>query len=100
MIKNSLEHNYIEATKDEVKLDIIESILEISYHAIAAIEHPQTIRVLRNFWKNKDIMVLIDGRNTYNFINQSIVSKFRLLVVRNTKFQIMTQNHHHTSMYH
>lgn len=54
-----------------------DTIPEISVYAIAGTEHPQTICVLGKL-KNKDVMVLIDGDNTHNFIDQSIVSKFSL----------------------
>ena len=42
--------------------------------------------------KNKDITILIDGRNTHNFIDQSIVSRFDLQVVRDKTLQVMVGN--------
>lgn len=41
---------------------------EISFHAITGTNHPQTMRVVGKL-KNKDIMVLIDGDSTHNFID-------------------------------
>ena len=41
---------------------------EISFHAIAGTDHPQTIRVIGKL-KNKHVTVLIDGGNTHNFID-------------------------------
>lgn len=47
---------------------------EISFHAMAGTNHPQTIRVLGKI-RNNPITVLIDGGSTHNFIDQYIVSK-------------------------
>ncbi|KAK9230741.1 hypothetical protein WN944_023713 [Citrus x changshan-huyou] len=90
MIEDSPQHDCLE-TIEEVKQDTGESIPEISYHAIPGTEHPQTIRVLGKL-KNKDIMVLVDGGSTHNFIDQSVVSKFGLPVVRDKRFQVMVAN--------
>ena len=68
-----------------------EVIPEISFHAIAGTEHPQTIRVLGKL-KNKNVMVLIDGGSTHNFIDHTIVSKFGLPVIRDKKFEVMVAN--------
>ncbi|XP_034693910.1 uncharacterized protein LOC117920466 [Vitis riparia] len=68
-----------------------EVIPEISFHAIAGTEHPQTIRVLGKL-KNKNVMVLIDGGSTHNFIDHAIVSKFGLPVIRDKKFEVMVAN--------
>lgn len=65
-----------------------EVILEF-FHAIIGTTHPQTIAVQD---KNKDVTVLIDGGNIHNFIDQAIVSKFRLPVVRDKKFQVIYKN--------
>lgn len=92
MIKDSPQHDYLDVTEDEVKTDIIESIPEILFHTIAGTKHRQTIRILGKL-KNKNIMVLIDGGSTHNFIDQSVVSKFRLPMVRDRKFQVMVVNH-------
>lgn len=50
---------------------------EISFHATAGTNHPQTIRVSGKL-KNKEVTVLIDGGSTHNFIDQAIVSKHGL----------------------
>lgn len=71
--------------------DTQETIPEISFHAMAGTKHPQTIRVSGKL-KNKEVTVLIDGGSTHNFIDQSIVSKFRLPVVRDKKLQVMVTN--------
>ena len=66
-------------------------ISEISFHAIAGAEHPQTIHVLGRLG-NKDVTVLIDGGSTHNFIDQAIVSRFGLPVNHDKKFQVMVAN--------
>ena len=50
-------------------------IPEISFHAIAGVEHPKTLHVLGNL-RNKSVKVFIDGGN------QAVVSKFGLPVHR------------------
>ena len=69
-----------------------EPIPEISFHAMAGTNHPQTIRVLGKM-KNNDITVLIDGGSTHNFIDQNIVAKYKLHVVHDKSFQVMVANH-------
>lgn len=89
MIEDSPQFN---CTNDEEAQHVPEHydvIPEVSFHAIAGTTHPQTIRVQG---KNKDVTVLIDGGNIHNFIDQAIVSKFRLLVVRDKKFQAIVAN--------
>ncbi|KAH9779621.1 hypothetical protein KPL71_007762 [Citrus sinensis] len=71
--------------------DTQETIPEISFHAMAGTEHPQNLRVSGKL-KNKEVTVLIDGGSTHNFIDQSIVSKFGLPVVRDKKLQVMVAN--------
>ena len=39
--------------------------------------------------KNKDIAILIDGGSTHNFVDQSVVTKFGLPVVRDKTLQVM-----------
>ncbi|KAA8520263.1 hypothetical protein F0562_014519 [Nyssa sinensis] len=68
-----------------------EAIPEISFHAITGTQHPQTIRVLGKL-KNKNVMVLIDGGSTHNFIDQATISKFGLPVIQDKKFQVMVAN--------
>ena len=64
---------------------------EISFHAIAGTEHPQTIRVPGRL-KGRDVTVLIDGGSTHNFIDQSLVLNCGLHVLRDKKFQVMVAN--------
>ena len=64
---------------------------EISFHAIAGTEHPQTIRVPGRL-KGRDAIVLIDGGSTHNFIDQSLILNCGLHVLRDKKFQVMVAN--------
>lgn len=41
---------------------------------------------------NRDLTVLIDGGSTHNFIDQSVVTKLGLLVVRGKIFQVTVGN--------
>ena len=68
-----------------------ELLPEISFHAIAGAEHPQTLRVLGKL-KNKSLMVLIDGGSTHNFIDQHTASRFGLSIVRDKKLQVVVAN--------
>ena len=52
-----------------------EAIPKISFHAITGTAHPQTLRVMGRL-RSKEVMVLIDGGSTHNFIDQSIVHKY------------------------
>ncbi|KAL5734003.1 hypothetical protein ACOSP7_031864 [Xanthoceras sorbifolium] len=53
--------------------------------------HPQTIRVMSKL-RNKEIIMLIDGGSTHNFIDQTVAEKFSLLIIRDKKFQVMVGN--------
>lgn len=75
----------------QIEQDTQETIPGISFHAMAGTEHPQTIRVPGKL-KNKEVIVLIDGGSTHNFIDQSIVSKFGLALVKDKKLQVMVAN--------
>lgn len=69
----------------------IENMPEISFHAMAGATHPRTLR-LQGVLKNREVTVLIDGRSTHNFIDQSIVYSLGLPVVRDRTFQVMVGN--------
>ena len=42
--------------------------------------------------QNKDIVMLIDSGSTHNFIEQAIVSKFSLPIIKSKKIQVMVAN--------
>jgi hypothetical protein len=68
-----------------------EAIPEISFHALAGTAHPQTFRVIGRVG-NKELIVLIDGGSTHNFIDQSVVTKLGLQVVRGKTFKMIVGN--------
>ncbi|KAI9197976.1 hypothetical protein LWI28_007868 [Acer negundo] len=68
-----------------------ESIPEISFHAMAETTHPQTFHINGKV-KNKDITILIDGGSTHNFVDQYVVIKIELPVVKDKSFQVMMGN--------
>ncbi|KAH7528958.1 hypothetical protein FEM48_Zijuj05G0132800 [Ziziphus jujuba var. spinosa] len=76
---------------DVAKTELQEVVSEISFHAIAGANHPQTIRVLGKL-KNRELMVLIDGGSTHNFIDQAFASKFRLLIIQSNKIHVVVAN--------
>ncbi|KAH7513106.1 hypothetical protein FEM48_Zijuj12G0161300 [Ziziphus jujuba var. spinosa] len=64
---------------------------ENSFHEIAGTDHLQTFRVLGRL-QNKDLIILIDGGNTHNFIDQAVVTKYGLPIKRSKKFHVMVAN--------
>jgi len=80
--------------EDHVDMDIEpseEAIPEISFHALAGTTHPQTFRVIGRVG-NKKLIVLIDGGSTHNFIDQFVVTKLGLQVVRGKTFKVTISN--------
>ncbi|KAA8519599.1 hypothetical protein F0562_013956 [Nyssa sinensis] len=71
--------------------EVLDALPEISFHAIAGVEHPQTLIVWGRL-KNKNLMVLIDGGSTHNFIDQATASRFGLYITRNKKLQVVLAN--------
>ena len=69
----------------------LELIPEISLHAIAGTDHPQTLRVIGMLQARK-VAVLIDGGSTYNFIDQTLAMKLGLKVSRQEKIQVVVAN--------
>ncbi|KAL5789485.1 hypothetical protein ACOSQ2_004373 [Xanthoceras sorbifolium] len=68
-----------------------EAIPEISFHALAGTIHLQTFRVIGRIG-NRELTVLIDGGSTHNFLDQTVVTKFGLLVIRDKVFQVTVGN--------
>ncbi|XP_035843990.1 uncharacterized protein LOC118490448 [Helianthus annuus] len=60
--------------------DYSETQAEVSFHAI-------TGKI-----KNKDVVVLIDGGSTHNFIDQSLVDRFGLIIDREVTFEVVVGN--------
>ncbi|GJR82533.1 retrovirus-related pol polyprotein from transposon 297 [Tanacetum coccineum] len=93
MIEDSLEVN----RDDDRKVDFepeIESqgvVPEISFHAISGTSHPRTLCVWGKL-KNKNVIVLIDGGTTHNFIDQVTVTKYDLPILKGQKFHVTMAN--------
>ncbi|GJZ63642.1 transposon ty3-G gag-pol polyprotein [Tanacetum coccineum] len=64
---------------------------EVSFHAITGTNHPQTLRLAGRI-KNKDVVVLIDGGSTHNFIDQTLVDRFGLSIDRKITFEVIVGN--------
>jgi len=92
MIKDNPTGDELQVDDTVEELPDTEPILKISFHAISRTNHPQTIRVIGKL-KSQDITVLIDGGSTHNFLDQSVVSRLGLPMMREKKFQVMVANH-------
>ncbi|KAJ0744829.1 putative nucleotidyltransferase, Ribonuclease H [Helianthus annuus] len=69
----------------------IDDLPEVSFHAITGALHPQTIRLVGKIG-NKQVLVLVDGGSTHNFIDQSLVTRFGLTVSQEAKLEVMVAN--------
>ena len=96
MIEDSSNTSLEEEITDTEDIINSEDMPEISFHAIAGAEHPQTLRVLGQLG-NKKVAVLIDGGSTYNFIDQAVVTKFGIPINRSQRFQVMVANREKTT---
>ena len=81
---NSHEDEANENPSDEVSA-------EISFHAISGTILPETLRLPGKI-HNKDVVVLIDGGSTHNFIEQSLVERFGLTVDNGVKLEVVVAN--------
>nr|GEV17196.1 protein kinase-like domain, phloem protein 2-like protein [Tanacetum cinerariifolium] len=53
--------------------------------------HPQTLRMPEKI-KNKEVVVLIYGGSTHNFIDQALVDRFGLIIDREITFEVIVGN--------
>ncbi|KAA8531359.1 hypothetical protein F0562_006068 [Nyssa sinensis] len=91
MIEDSLDVGEENSDANGQGAEVLDALPEISFHAIAGAEHPQTLRVWGRL-KNKNLMVLTDGGSTHNFIDQATASRFGLYITRNKKLQVVVAN--------
>lgn len=80
--------------EEDMEEEYADAMPEISFHAIAGCNHPQTLRVIGTF-KNKPITILIDSGSSHNFIDQNVVTWFGLSVERRKQLQFMVANTNH-----
>lgn len=80
MLKDTIALDYERDTGTKLELKDFRSTPEISFHAIAGANHPQTLLVLGKLG-HKNITVMIDGGNTHNFIDQALIAKHGLPIV-------------------
>ncbi|XP_074352969.1 uncharacterized protein LOC141692108 [Apium graveolens] len=64
---------------------------EISFHAISGSILPQTLRLPGKI-NNKNVVILIDGGSTHNFIEQSVVERFGLRVDTTVNLEVVVAN--------
>lgn len=91
MLEDIIEQEIEESREESVECPKTEIKSEVSFHAIASMTHPQTMWVLGRL-KNKEVMVLIDGGSTHNFIDRVVVTKFGLHVEHNKTIQVTVTN--------
>ena len=65
-----------------------ELIPEISLHAIAGTDHPQTLGVIGTLQAH-EVVVLIDDGSMHNFIDQTLAMKLGLKVSHQEKIQVV-----------
>ncbi|GKC68033.1 transposon Tf2-12 polyprotein [Tanacetum coccineum] len=71
--------------------DYSEPYAKVSFYTITGTIHPQTLRLPGKI-KNKDVVVLIDGGSTHNFIDQALVDRFGLIIDREITFDVIVGN--------
>ncbi|GKF24857.1 transposon ty3-G gag-pol polyprotein [Tanacetum coccineum] len=71
--------------------DYSEPYAKVSFYTITGTIHPQTLRLPGKI-KNKDVVVLIDGGSTYNFIDQALVDRFGLIIDQEITFEVIVGN--------
>ncbi|KAJ0668240.1 putative nucleotidyltransferase, Ribonuclease H [Helianthus annuus] len=91
MIQDVLEDEEQTPDLDIHDSDVTEPQAEVSFHAITGTMHPQTLRLPGKI-KNKDVVVLVDGGSTHNFIDQAWVDRFGFVVDRELTFEVVVAN--------
>jgi hypothetical protein len=68
-----------------------EGIPEISLHAMAGLQAPQTMRLKASIQKT-GVTLLVDTRSTHNFLNTDLAKKVGLTPEKNTTFTVVVAN--------
>lgn len=58
---------------------------------MAGTVHPQTLR-MKGKIRHQEVVVLVDGGSTHNFIDQMTVNRLSLPVVQDQSFEVMVGN--------
>nr|GEU66312.1 transposon Ty3-G Gag-Pol polyprotein [Tanacetum cinerariifolium] len=78
-------------TNDALETQADEVQGEISFHAISGTILPQTLRLPERI-QNKDVVVLVDGGSTHNFVDQELVNRLGLQVDPTVNFLVVVAN--------
>nr|GEZ02673.1 transposon Ty3-G Gag-Pol polyprotein [Tanacetum cinerariifolium] len=91
MIGDAEETENKNPTNDALETQADEVQGEISFHAISGTILPQTLRLPERI-QNKDVVVLVDGGNTHNFVDQELVIRLGLQVDPTINFSVVVAN--------
>nr|GEZ19891.1 hypothetical protein [Tanacetum cinerariifolium] len=98
---NPVRRDVSEVENEETLCDTLEqnsddSHAVILFHAISGSINPQTLR-LPSIIKNKEVVVLIDGGSTHNFIDQALADRFGLVLETDTLLKVVVGNREHVT---
>nr|GEW31532.1 putative unclassified retrotransposon protein [Tanacetum cinerariifolium] len=88
MISDVSEVEDEETLDDTLEQNSDDSHADISFHAISGSINPHTLRLPGKI-KNKEVVVLIDGGSTHNFIDQALAGRFGLVVETDTLLKVL-----------
>ncbi|XP_061348530.1 uncharacterized protein LOC133293925 [Gastrolobium bilobum] len=87
-------HSLVDSSLSPPGNDVDESITtipQISFHALAGVIVPQTLRFTSYIGKS-EFSLLVDGGSTHNFIQPKLVSSLSLPVTNDKQFEVMVGN--------
>ncbi|GKA99787.1 transposon ty3-G gag-pol polyprotein [Tanacetum coccineum] len=96
MISDVSEVEDEESLGDNQEQNPGDSHVEISFHAISGSINPQTLRLPGKI-NNKEVVVLIDGGSTHNFVDQALVDRLGLVVEKDTPLKVVVGNREHVT---
>nr|GEV32001.1 transposon Ty3-G Gag-Pol polyprotein [Tanacetum cinerariifolium] len=91
MIGDAEETENENPTNDALETQADEVQGEISFHAISRTILPQTLRLPGRI-QHKDVVVLVDGGSTHNFVDQELVNRLGLQVDPTVNFSVVVAN--------
>nr|GEY66393.1 uncharacterized protein [Tanacetum cinerariifolium] len=90
-VSNPEETENENPTNDALETQADEVQGEISFHAISGTIFPQTLRLPGRI-QHKDLVVLVDGGSTHNFMDQELVNRLGLQVDLTVNFSVVVAN--------